>query len=320
MNYDRVRTLSGITILSPLQSSTGSSDDVLRHDRRHGRPDVRAVVGVPLHQRGHVELGLLDDLDLPDVAVLDGEYRRRLPLDLLPRGPGDEGLDEGLEVPLPGQRRHGPDHLGADGSHLGRLGVACLLDLVVLLLREGDAEHAHDVPVRGPGVDVRLDDALLLLDEAAQLVAGHVHAVEVEEAVEALDVLDAELDLAVGHGLVVVEVAEGQLDDAPEQAHGRDLGPRGLGDDGLAALLLGEDGGRDKLVPLLLGEGVHCLLLASLLRLCESLVLSLLYVCFSDEGGGQKGEGMRNGLGKWISHSDILFIVRTSRIIRAKQR
>ena len=48
------------------------------------------------------------------------------------------------------------------------------------------------------------------------------------------------------------------------------------GDDGLSALLLGEDGGGDELVPLLLEEGIDGLLLTALLGLCESLVLSLL--------------------------------------------
>lgn len=52
----------------------------------------------------------------------------------------------------------------------------------------------------------------------------------------------------------------------------------GLGDDGLSAVLLGKDGGGDELVPLLLLEGIDNLLLASLLGLRESLVLSLLMI------------------------------------------
>jgi len=99
--------------------------------------------------------------------------------------------------------------------------------------------------------------------------------VEVEEAVVPLDVLDTELDLTVGHGLVVVEVSEGEFDDTSLESISGNLGTLGLGDDGLANLLGGEDGGSDELVPFLLEEGVHGLLLSALLGLGESLVLSL---------------------------------------------
>lgn len=232
---------------------------------------------MPFHERSHIKLRLLDHLHLADVAILDGENARGLALDLLSRGSSNERLDQGLEVTLPSESSHGADHLRADGSDLGGLGVARLLELVVLLLGEGNAEHADDVPVGGTGIDIGLKDGLLLLDEGAELVTGHVHAMEVEEAVETLDVLDTELDLAVGEGLIGVEVGEGELDHAPLEAIRCDLLALGLGDEGLSALLGGEDGGGDKLVPLLLEEGVRGLLLPALLRLRQALVLSLWF-------------------------------------------
>jgi hypothetical protein len=100
--------------------------------------------------------------------------------------------------------------------------------------------------------------------------------VEVEKTVVSLNILDTELDLAVGHGLIIVEVGEGKLDNTSLQSIRGNLGTLCLGDDGLSALLLGEDGGGDELVPLLLEEGVDGLLLGALLGFCESLVLSLL--------------------------------------------
>lgn len=231
---------------------------------------------MPFHESGNIELGLLDHLDLTDVAVLDGEDGGGLTFDFLSGGSGDESLDEGLEVSLSGEGGHGIDHFGADGTDLGRFGVTGLLELIVLLLGKGDAEETDNVSVGGASIDIGLNDGLLLLDEGAKLVTGHVHAVEVEETVVPLDVLDAELDLTVGHGLVVVEIGEGELDDTSLQTIGGDLGTLSLGDDGLSALLLGEDGGSDELVPLLLEEGVDGLLLSALLGLCETLVLSLL--------------------------------------------
>jgi ethanolamine utilization microcompartment shell protein EutS len=239
---------------------------------------------VPLHKSGNVELGLLDNLHLADIALLDGEDGRALTLDLLSGGSGNKSLNESLKVSLSGQGGHGVDHLGADGADLGRLGVTGLLELILLLLGEGDAEHADDVTIGGTSINIGLNDRLLLLDEGAKLITGHVHAVEVEETVVSLNILDTELDLAVSHGLVVVEVGKGELDNTSLQSIGSNLGTLGLGDDGLSAVLLGKDGGGDELVPLLLGEGVDNLLLASLLGLSESLVLSLLMAKSKERG------------------------------------
>lgn len=211
---------------------------------------------MPLHKGGNIELGLLEDLDLADVAVLDGEDAGGLALDLLADGGGDELLDEALEVAFGAEVGHDLDHLGPDALNLTGLGVAGVLDLVVLRLGEGDAEHTDNVSVGGSAVDVALDDGLTLLDERADLVAGHVHTVEVKEAVVSLNILDAKLDLAPGERLIVLEISEGELDDAALESVGGDLGTLGLGDDGLAAVLGGEDGGGNKLVPLLLEEGV----------------------------------------------------------------
>jgi len=233
---------------------------------------------VPFHQRSNIELGLLDHLDLTDVAILNGEDGGGLTFDFLSGGSGNESLDEGFEVSLSGEGGHGIDHFGADGTYLGGLGVTGLLELIVLLLCEGDAEETDDVSIGGAGIDVGLNDGLLLLDEGAELVTGHVHAVEVEEAVVPLDVLDAKLDLTVGHGLVVVEIGKRELDDTSLESIGSDLGTLGFGDDGLSALLLGKDGGSDELVPFFFEEGVDGLLLSALLGLCESLVLSLLVI------------------------------------------
>lgn len=231
---------------------------------------------MPLHQGGNIKLGLLDNLNLADIAILNGENRGSLTLNLLSGGSSNKSLDEGLEVTLSSEAGHGGNHLSADLLHLGGLGVASLLQLIVLLLGESNAEHADNVSVGGTAVDVGLDDGLLLLDEGAKLVAGHIHAVEVEEAVVSLDILDAQLDLTVGHGFVVVEVGQRKLNNTTLEVIRGDLGTLGLRDDGLTAVLFGKNRRSDELVPFLLEEGIDGLLLGSLLGLGETLVLSLL--------------------------------------------
>ncbi len=128
--------------------------------------------------------------------------------------------------------------------------------LLPKFLSEGNTEQPHNVTVRGPAVDVGLDDGPSLLDEAAHLVPGHVHAVEVGEAVVALDVLDAELDFTEGEFLVVLEVGEGYLDYAALEAVGGDLGTGGFGDNGFAKVLDFEHGWGLEFVPFFLEERV----------------------------------------------------------------
>jgi len=261
-----------------LQTSTGSGESIFlgRIDGGSGISGRgNGLVGVvPFHQFRDIELGLLEDLDLSDVAVLDGEDRAALLGDLVTDGGGDELLDKRLEVSLGSELGHVGDHLGADRPALGGLGVASGGDLVVLGPRERDAEQTDGVSIRGAAVYVGLNDGLLLSDQRAKLVTGHVHAMEVHQAVVSLNVLDTESDLAVGKGLVLLEIGEGDLDDTSLKVVGSDLLSLSLGNQGLSAILLGKDGGSDELVPFFLEKGVDGLFAGSLLGLRESLILS----------------------------------------------
>jgi len=231
---------------------------------------------VPLHQGSNVELGLLDHLHLTDVAILDGEDAGCLTLNLFSSGTSNKSLNQSLKISLAGEGGHGVNHLSTNGLTLRRLGITSLLELIILLLGESNAKHTHNVSVRGTGINVGLNNTLLFLDKRAKLVAGHVHTVEVEKAVESLNILDTKLNLTVRHGFILVKVSKGELDDTSLEAVRGDFLSLGLGNDGLSTLLLGEDGGGDELVPFFLKEGVDCLLLSALLGLGKSLILSLL--------------------------------------------
>jgi hypothetical protein len=178
--------------------------------------DLGAGVGVGglavgLEQLGHVKLGGLEDLGLADVDVVQGvdalekglatgfrttatpESMSATPahlaglLNLAADRLGDKLLDELLEVGALGLAAHDLDHLGADLSDLGRLGVGGLLDLVEGALGEADGEETKDVAVGGADVDRGLDQGLPLADDGSELVGGEVHAVERGEAVLALE-------------------------------------------------------------------------------------------------------------------------------------
>ena len=115
-------------------------------------------------------------------------------------------------------------------------------------------------PCHGCGITAhtkKLNDGLLLSDQRAKLVTGHVHAVEVQQAVVSLNILDTEPDLAVGKGLVLLEIGERNLDDTSLEVVRSDLGTLGLGNKGLSGVLDSEDGRSDKLVPFFLKERVN---------------------------------------------------------------
>ena len=149
--------------------------------------NLKLVKGKKERRLFTIKLGELEDLCLADEDVLKGVDGAAGLLDLLANGLGDELEDELPKLDGGGLLDHDLGHPLADGADLGGLGVAGLLDLVGAPLGEANGEQADDVAVSGPDVDVGLDEGLPLLDEGAELVAGEIHAVEVGEAVPALD-------------------------------------------------------------------------------------------------------------------------------------
>lgn len=105
-------------------------------------------------------------------------------------------------------------HLASDGANLRRSGVGGLLDLVGSSLGEGNSEETDEVVVGGLDGNVGLNEGLPLSHEGSELVRGEVETVESRQAVLALDLVDAEADLAEGVVLILLEIGEGNLDDA----------------------------------------------------------------------------------------------------------
>ena len=230
---------------------------------------------MPFHKFSDIKLGLLQHLHLADVAIFDGEDGRGLLDDLVTDVIRNEFLYESPQVTLCSKFLHGCDHLGTDSPNLCGLGVASILDLIRLLFGESDAEHSHDVPISCSAVHIGFNDGLLLSDQTAKLITGHVHAVEIEQTVETLDILHTKLDLSESRGFVLVEVSEADFDDTSLKSLRSDLSSLRLGDEGATAVLHRKDGGSNELVPFFLEKGVSGLFSASLLALCQSLVLSL---------------------------------------------
>ena len=97
---------------------------------------------------------------------------------------------------------------------------------------------------------------LPLADHGAELVRGHVHTVEVGEAVLALDLINSQLDLAERVLLVLVQVSERDLEDTTLQGVVGVLHTLGAVDKGLADVANIEGGRSLDIIPVLAGEGV----------------------------------------------------------------
>lgn len=147
---------------------------------------------------------------------------------------GNELLGELGKRARAGLTGHDLGHLLADLPDLGRLGIGGLLDLVGSSLGESNGEKADEVVIGGLDDDVGLDKGLPLANERAELVGGEVEAVEVGQAVLALDLVDAELDLAESVVLVLLEVRKGNLEYPALQRIVCVLETRGAVDEGLA--------------------------------------------------------------------------------------
>lgn len=125
-------------------------------------------------------------------------------------------------------------HLAADGTDLGRSSVGGLLDLVLATLGEADGEEADEVVVGGLDGDVGLNQGLPLADERSKLVGCEVEAVESSQAALALDLVDAEANLAERVALILLEISERDLDDASLEGIVGVLQTGGAVDEGLA--------------------------------------------------------------------------------------
>jgi hypothetical protein len=194
-----------------------------------------ARLAVQRQQSTQVELGLLQHLDLANVDLRKLLVGCTLPSDGVVGRVTHvlQGVDalggllnlaaNDLRDQLGGQLLQGAaaglalddlGHLSPDGADLRGGGVGGLLDLVGAALGEADGEQAQQVVVGGLDRDVGLNQRLPLADERPQLVRGEVKAVEVGQAVLALHLVDPELDLAESVLLILLQISEGDLDDA----------------------------------------------------------------------------------------------------------
>jgi hypothetical protein len=194
-----------------------------------------------LQQLLQIQLGRLEDLDLPNIHILQWINRMTTFLDFPSNDLRDQLLHKLLEGPARGLLGHDIGHSLADLPYLRRLRVRSLLHLILTTFGERDDEDSQEIAVRGLDVGVCLNQSLPFTYKRLELVAGEGHAGKVCETVLSLDFVDTELDLAEGVFLVVLQVREGDFENTSLQGIVGVLQPRGAVHERLAHLLYIED-------------------------------------------------------------------------------
>jgi len=167
-----------------------------------------------LHQLSRIELRALKNLRLPNEHILKGKDPRTRFLNLLPNRLNYQLLNQFLQIAIPSLPQHNLKHLLPNLPDLTTLSVSRLPNLTLPPLRKSDRKQPHEITVGRSNVLVGLDQGLPPPDEGSKLVRGEIHAVEVGETVFALDVIDAELDLAISLLFVFVKIGEREFEDS----------------------------------------------------------------------------------------------------------
>ena len=175
---------------------------------------VLCALTMQTQQRTQIELWCLQQLYLPDMYVLERVDALCRLFNLATDQLWDQLLCQLRQCAACSLLLDDLGHLLADGTDLRRGGVRGLLDLVRAALGEGDREESEEVIIGCLDGDVGFDQSLPLADEGTELIGGEVEAVEVGQAVLSLDFVDAELDLAEGVVLVLLEIGQRHFEDA----------------------------------------------------------------------------------------------------------
>lgn len=231
-------------------------------------------------QSTKVKLGLLEELDLSDVNVLEGENGLGSLLDFSANDFRNELRSELSQSDVGALSDHDVSHLLSDLSQLRSLSISGLLDLVRQSLGESNGENSNVVVVGGLNSDVSLDEILPLSNKRSELVRSEVQTVEVGQKVLALDLVNSQLDSSESVVLLALQVSKTDIDNSALEFVVGVLQTSASVDQGLANISVLESGRSLDVVPFLLGEGVNDSLLNALLSLGKSLILADSHVGF----------------------------------------
>lgn len=234
-----------------------------------------ASLAMKLSQTTEVQFRPLGAFNLADMDIFQRINMFSLFGNIAGDGVLEKVLDQVLDIARGNRFDDQINHQFPDLFNLVRLSVGGGFLLLSILGGETNDKHAEMKVVSSLDVNVSRDHGVLLPDHFAVFVTGEAHAVEVGEAVFALDIFADQTELTEGVAVVSVEVVLVDVVDASFETVSGNFVTDGFGDEGFADLPLFEHVGGFDVVPVLFGEGVDNLLLATLFGLgSEPFVLA----------------------------------------------
>mmetsp|Transcript_92639 Transcript_92639/g.146460 ORF Transcript_92639/g.146460 Transcript_92639/m.146460 type:complete len:202 (-) Transcript_92639:270-875(-) len=171
------------------------------------RTHVFSCVLVQLHQFGDVELWLLQNFDFSDENILQRVYSLSVLFDLLADRLRNQFLHQLTKLHLASFRIDDIDHLPSNFTDLSRLSIAIRLFLIVATLCESDYEKPNYITISGLDIGMCFNQRVPLPNHRGELVTSKTHSMKVGEAVLALHVFNAKLNLLECQIVICIEIS-----------------------------------------------------------------------------------------------------------------
>jgi hypothetical protein len=237
-------------------------------------------LAVEFSQSVEVEFWLLDDLDFADKAVLNWVDWHSCFGDIRSDAVWQELFDQLWHIAVGDLFADDFGHLLSDLFDLLTLGISGLFNLVItLFFSKSDNKDSKVVVIGGFSINGALDHSLPFFDHTAHFVPGQAHTVKVQDTVLALDIFANKFEFSVSLA-VIVKIGLVAVVNSTFKTVSGDFVTNGSGDQSVTDVSDFEYGWGFDGVPVLFGEWVDDLLLASLFgAFCETLVLAYGHVC-----------------------------------------
>ena len=165
-----------------------------------------------------IEFRSFEDFDFTYHTVFKREDIVALLSDFATNGVLHESFNHVADGRLTSLSGHDFHHLLSDLLSVAILGIACCLNLVLLLFSKSNSEHSQEVAIFSFHIHESFNQTMPLFNELAELIASDIHPVEVRETGLAIYIFTNELKFTPVVGVMVAllrhQVRQGDFKDS----------------------------------------------------------------------------------------------------------
>ena len=157
---------------------------------------LATTITVQFQQFGKIETGLLQNLHLTNVDIVQWVDTLATSLNIIGNGVQGQFADQLLQVGSADFIGNDFSHALTNLAHLRLLGIAGFALRLLILGSETDAEDAPQIAIGGLSLNNAFNQGLPFLDHGPVLVCGQIHAMEIAQDVAFLNILGNQTELA----------------------------------------------------------------------------------------------------------------------------